>query len=56
MDLAAPMDYRNEVSFDSTTSAARNDISQLPLSANFKEDVYADSLGGDPKERPASET
>jgi hypothetical protein len=44
MDLAAPMDYRNEVSFDSTTTAVRNDISQLPPSANFKEDSYADSL------------
>ena len=45
MDLAAPMDYRNEVSFDSTTSAVRNDISQLPPSTNFKEDAsYADNL------------
>ena len=44
MDLAAPMDYRNEVSFDSTTTTARNDISQLPPSANFKEDSHADSL------------
>ena len=45
MDLAAPMDYRNEVSFDSTTTAARNDISQLPPSTNFEEDVsHADSL------------
>ena len=45
MDLAAPMDYRNEVSFDSTTTSARNDISQLPPSPNFKEDVsYADGL------------
>ena len=45
MEIAAPMDYRNEVSFDSTTTAARNDISQLPPSANFKENAsYADSL------------
>ena len=45
MDLAAPMDYRNEVSFDSTTTAARNDIRQLPPSANFKEGAsYEDSL------------
>ena len=45
MDLAAPMDYRNEVSFDSTTSAVRNEISQLPPSTNFKEDAsYRDSL------------
>ena len=45
MDLAAPMDYRNEVSFDSTTSAVRNDTSQLPPSTNFKEDAsYADGL------------
>ena len=45
MDLAAPMDYRNEVSFDSTTTAARNDIRQLPPSANFKEDAsYANSF------------
>jgi len=39
MDLAAPMDYRNEVSFDSTTSTVRNDISHLPPSENFKEDA-----------------
>ena len=45
MDLAAPMDYRNEVSFDSTTSAVQNDISQIPPSTNFKEDAsYEDSL------------
>ena len=45
MDLAAPMDYRNEVSFDSTTSAVQNDISQIPPSTNFKEDAsYAGSL------------
>ena len=45
MDLAAPMDYRNEVSFDSTTSTVRNDISHLPPSENFKEDAsYADNL------------
>ena len=45
MDLAAPMNYRNEVSFDSTTSTVRNDISHLPPSENFKEDAaYADNL------------
>ena len=45
MDLAAPMDYRNEVSFDSTTSAVQNDISQIPPSTNFKEDAsYGNSL------------
>ena len=52
MDLAAPMDYRNEVSFDSTTSAVRNDISQLPPSTNFKEDAsYVDSLVEDTRRR-----
>ena len=51
MDLAAPMDYRNEVSFDSTTTAARNDISQLPPSANFKEDSSADSLAEETRRR-----
>ena len=45
MDLATPMDYRNEVSFDSTTSTVRNDISHLPPSENFKEDAsYANSF------------
>ena len=45
MDLAAPTDYRNEVRFDNTTTAVRNDISQLPPSTNFREDAsYADSL------------
>ena len=45
MDLAAPMDYRNEVSFDSNTTALRNDTSQLPSSTNFKEDAsYGDSF------------
>ena len=45
MDLVAPTDYRNEVSFDSTTPAVRNDISQLPPSTNFKERTpYADNL------------
>ena len=45
MDLAAPMDYRNEVSIDNTTTAVRNDISQLPPSTNFKEEApCADSL------------
>lgn len=45
MDLVAPTDYRNEVSFDSTTPAVRNDISQLPPSTNFKEGTsYADNL------------
>ena len=39
MDLVTPMDYRNEVSFDSTTPAVRNDISQLPPSTNFKDDT-----------------
>ena len=39
MDLATPMGYRNEVSFDSTTSTVRNDISHLPPSENFKEDA-----------------
>ena len=45
MDLATPIDYRNEVSFDSTTSTVRNDISHLPPSENFKEDAsYANSF------------
>ena len=45
MDLVAHTDYRNEVSFDSTTPAVRNDISQPPPSTNFKEGIsYADSL------------
>ena len=45
MDLVIPMDYRNEVSFDSTTPAVRNDISQLPPSTDFKDDIsYANSL------------
>ena len=45
MDLVAPTDYRNEVSFDSTTPAVRNDISQLPPSPNFEERTpYADNL------------
>ena len=38
MDLVTPMDYRNEVSFDSTTPAVRNDISQLPPSTNSNND------------------
>ena len=45
MDLVAPMDYRNEASFDSTTPTVRNDTSQLPRSTNFKDDTYyTDSL------------
>ena len=52
MDLATPIDYRNEVSFDSTTSAVRNDISQLPPSTNFKEDAsYADRLVEETRKR-----
>ena len=45
MDLVIPMDYRNEVSFDSTTPTVRNDISQLPPSTNSNNDTsYANSL------------
>ena len=57
MDLATPMDYRNEVSFDSTTSTVRNDISHLPPSENLKEDAsYANSFVEETEGEPASET
>ncbi|HCV86075.1 MAG TPA: hypothetical protein DGB85_05725 [Deltaproteobacteria bacterium] len=45
MDLVTPIDYQNEVSFDSTTPDVLNDISQLPPSTNFKDDTsYANIL------------
>jgi hypothetical protein len=46
MDLDAPIDYHNEISFDSSTPAGRNDITEFNTPTNdFKVDVsYADNL------------